>query len=796
MRMTKKAVSSGIAAATEATAHATKELTEGFLGGQHRDEERADQLRYAEFVHMMRTGRLNKLFPGQNWRSGAKQLHNYRKAFDSADVDGDDTLEQGEFELVMDTLHMGHDLTPAEVRHCWNVMKSARPKSSVNNHLTFVEFIGGVQAVRKDDVLGGRIDLTKPCPWELISLLIDTPVSDRETKMIEKNLSAIERVGLKMVSRMQITMRREEVRNVLHEAVDGRLHHLTEDKIHRLNTVWTRNVLQALMVSFISTGISCPAENLFSYWFRSDGLVDVDCLCYTRGCAVNPGSLGIDEQDLSPGDVTIPGRTWLSGECDDLFAGTESQQQQSCHRIDVFTDTTCTMGPNGLRDSTCPCDLSQLFRDGNGCNATCLQHCGFIPAWGPSPGTEQSEFWSAVAEGRPDSGQAPTFEPSDCYSSVQALTWFWIPLTVVLVVTIVMEFMALSYYGVMNSIQVAWALNYRLVPLNEDRAFLADSLVRGAMELGNPNNAVYGVDPQSDLGPPGKGRKILAGFMWKGKIVLTGVGIKTVLGIIFPWESMFWVKPWMSMPADMFWCAITAHVVIKQAQIRGIGVATVHEVFNEVMSMSGIPQAEMRDIFKLQLTRAIGVAIVKHGHMYPSMELILRHAVQWLGMKASPAVQRPGELDSEEKFLADMTNLTEAEMVTVLSIHLLTSILDGDLNSEEHELLERVFNTVPDSVGEYSKMRISWLAMQFRDYVPVTAELLRQAFQLNRYQVRFIYHSPEHTGHALSFGGSENISILLLSGKYPERLGRVQPEAILPYHHRLHDHLMIIARCL
>eukprot|EP01043_Picozoa_sp_COSAG02_P071652 COSAG02_NODE_13188_length_1430_cov_0.777611_1_plen_62_part_10 len=62
------------------------------------------------------------------------------------------------------------------------------------------------------------------------------------------------------------------------------------------------------------------------------------------------------------------------------------------------------------------------------------------------------------------------------------------------------------------------------------------------------------------------------------------------------------------------------------------------------MDKSGIPQAEMRDVFKLQVLRAIGVSIVQHGHMHPSMELLLRHAVQWLGMKASQAVQRPGEL--------------------------------------------------------------------------------------------------------------------------------------------------------
>jgi hypothetical protein len=772
------AIGAGVAAGSVAVVKTAMDEVEelgdemlDMLGLDGASKEDADALRYAEFVHMMRTGKLDNLFPGQNWRSGAKQLHNYRKAFDTADVDGDDTLEQGEFELVMDTLHMGHDLTPAEVRYCWDVLKSARSKASIaqnDNHLTFVEFIAGVQAVRKDDVLKGRLDLTRPCPWELLSLLIDTPVSERETKLLEKDLSAAEKVGLKMVSRMQIDMERTQIRRVLQEAVEGRLHYLSEDKIKRMQTVWNHNVLQALMVSFMSTGISSPAENLFSYWFRTDGLVDIDCLCYTRGCGANPGSAGIDQDELMPGDATIPGKTLLDGDCTDHIGGVlgGSGGDQPCHRTDVFTrdafvatngtEQMCVMGPNGLLDSVCPCDLSKVFSAGggagggagmaaHGCNATCLQQCGFVPAWGPYPGTEESGFWTEIAAGAAATGAAgvvvdgvaaPVFEPSSCFATTESLIWFWLPLVAVIILCAVLEFMALTYYGVMNSIQVAWALGYRLVPLNEDRAFVADSLVRGAMELGNPNNAVYGVDPESDLGPPGRGRKILAGLMWKGKIVVSGLGLKFLLGVMFPWESMIWVKPWMVMPADMFWCAIAAHVVIKQAQIRGVGVATVHEVFNEVMDELGTPQEDMRDIFKLQIARAIGVSIVKHGNMYPSMELLLRHAIQWLGMKTSPAVQRPGELDSEEKFRQDMEHLTEDEMVAVLSIHFLTIILDGDLSGEEHEMLERVFATVPDSVGQYSEIRISWTAMQFRDFVPITAEILKQAFQLEQYEVR------------------------------------------------------------
>lgn len=34
------------------------------------------------------------------------------------------------------------------------------------------------------------------------------------------------------------------------------------------------------------------------------------------------------------------------------------------------------------------------------------------------------------------------------------------------------------------------------------------------------------------------------------------------------------------------------------------------------------------DSAKVQLTRAVGVAIVKNGSMYPTMELLLRHSIQ------------------------------------------------------------------------------------------------------------------------------------------------------------------------
>ena len=71
----------------------------------------ACDLRCAEFIYMMQTKMLDPNFPDHDRRHNAREVHTLRTAYDNADVDGDDQLEQGEFELVLDTLHMGHDLS-------------------------------------------------------------------------------------------------------------------------------------------------------------------------------------------------------------------------------------------------------------------------------------------------------------------------------------------------------------------------------------------------------------------------------------------------------------------------------------------------------------------------------------------------------------------------------------------------------------------------------------------------------------------------------------------------------------
>jgi hypothetical protein len=271
------------------------------------------------------------------------------------------------------------------------------------------------------------------------------------------------------------------------------------------------------------------------------------------------------------------------------------------------------------------------------------------------------------------------------------LVQWWIVLGATIAANVVFEILFLMYTAIFYATRVAWALDIRLHPLNSDRAFVADSLVRAAFELGNPQAAVMGVDPHSDEG--GHLMKAVGLLLYKGKCLLTGLALKAVIGKTTEPELGLWLKPWLGMvTATVIWDALIAHCIILQAQIRGFGIFTSCEVFNAIMELHYTKgESEVSELGKTQIARACGVAIVKKGSMYPTLEMLLRHSIQYLDLRGKSVVSTPGVLDNEEDFLKDLTdcssetheqalkanNLTKDDQVVILSVLLLALMLDG-----------------------------------------------------------------------------------------------------------------------
>jgi hypothetical protein len=150
-------------------------------------------------------------------------------------------------------------------------------------------------------------------------------------------------------------------------------------------------------------------------------------------------------------------------------------------------------------------------------------------------------------------------------------------------------------------------------------------------------------------------KDVFAVLFIKGKVVITGVLFKQITQRVATYDVATFLKPYSgTMLATAMWDCLMCHVIMKNAEIRAFGVTTGVEVFNEIIdtycpSYESIP-ASLSQQAKVQILRAIGIAIVKKGSLFPTMEILLRHAVNYLGMKKSKAVTGAGIIDNENCF--------------------------------------------------------------------------------------------------------------------------------------------------
>eukprot|EP01043_Picozoa_sp_COSAG02_P007865 COSAG02_NODE_243_length_27457_cov_16.852328_4_plen_679_part_00 len=78
-----------------------------------------DELSDEEFVRFIRGPYLEQYFSDEDWRSRVREIRNLRRAYDVADVDGDNHMQRGELELVLAALRPHDPPSPEEVDRLW-----------------------------------------------------------------------------------------------------------------------------------------------------------------------------------------------------------------------------------------------------------------------------------------------------------------------------------------------------------------------------------------------------------------------------------------------------------------------------------------------------------------------------------------------------------------------------------------------------------------------------------------------------------------------------------------------------
>ena len=684
-----------------------------------------NQLIFAEFAFMMRAGTL-KSHLSDDWKERAQDMRKLREAFDCADVDGDNQLELAEFEMVIVSMNPKIDIDPVDVKRVWAVLN---PEGK--DWIPFERYVKGMLTVKADPVLAELIPMDVPNRFQLLSLLIDSPINEDQEKLIFDKLSGLEKAGIRVLEKMRTPMDKKEIKATLEQACTGQLHDLTTEQRKAVKNSHRWCMAQACFIGTFCTFWPGLFENWLVYTYETDGAKDTYWTC--------PETIGRD-------GIFLDGSTMI---LDTSYAYGWDPERNIDNGLGLYP---FPLDPIACKPGTCltlPANISE-YVDMNG-----------TVAWGnrlglleddrldttKTPITEETPAaageWTQLIDGAAPSCSIlgdchdycsplpATFSPEKVDGTVwhdrnmDLLKW-WILNICGIIIGIAFEIPLLMMTAVRSAVQVADSLDMRLTPLNADRAFVANMLVRAAFELGDDDGDVMGVDSgketKRDAAERSKLRDALSLVFIKGKVVITGILFKQITQRVAPYNVATWCKPYTgTMLATGMWDTMMCHVIMKNAEIRAFGVTTGVEVFNEILdvycpSYESNPSS-MSDRCKKQILRSVGVAIVKKGSMFPTLELLLRHAVNYLDMKTSKAVTAGGIIDDELALVDDMEYLTLDEHRACLCVHMLCHVLDGTIGFGELALWKRLLERV-EELYQIERVKFDTLtAAEMREYI-------------------------------------------------------------------------------
>jgi hypothetical protein len=205
---------------------------------------------------------------------------------------------------------------------------------------------------------------------------------------------------------------------------------------------------------------------------------------------------------------------------------------------------------------------------------------------------------------------------------------------------------------------------------------VASALARAALELPNPLETPYHIDPHREVSRP---RLLLATIVYKLKIGITTFLIKVLLRRLLARAA---VRVWLvfvGVPVTAIWNAIVAFRVIREARVRAMGPSAAHALVRQLILQHGKPSRAGG----IAALRAVGACVVSSFDLHPNHHALLDEVRE--------AVGDPGQADlgDRDALLSDLAKLSENEQRFVVGLLGVAAVLDARLTRRERALFSR-----------------------------------------------------------------------------------------------------------
>ncbi len=210
-------------------------------------------------------------------------------------------------------------------------------------------------------------------------------------------------------------------------------------------------------------------------------------------------------------------------------------------------------------------------------------------------------------------------------------------------------------------------------------------LARAALEVPDPVINYLGIDPLKHLS---KSKLFLVGFLYKAKVILSGMAVKFFLVRIVGKGETRYAFSWVGIPITGLWDAFTIYKVAKEARLRLFGNRLAAHISNDILTPELIDQLSPKA--REGSIRAIATMMVLAQNYHPNMLVLL------VRLSDTFKIDKQCEYDNWGDFLLLLEEVSAQERYFILDLLSVSAAFDGHLSRLERHHLPEAFKELTD----------------------------------------------------------------------------------------------------
>lgn len=282
---------------------------------------------------------------------------------------------------------------------------------------------------------------------------------------------------------------------------------------------------------------------------------------------------------------------------------------------------------------------------------------------------------SAVACAAAEVLAEPLLGPAPGAAAFSATMQYWGVVGGVTVLAAALEIGFLYWDSLRSVHRLARAAGMDLFPSGaggEGQA-VAAALARAALELPNPTDRVFGVDPRREAS---RLRLVVAGLLYKLKVSITNFALKVLVRRLLGRAVVRAWLPFVAVPGTAAWNGLVTWIVLREARIRVMGPSAARELVGAIFDQG----VELSADGRLALARAVGSSIVRTEDLHPNLLCVLLEVLRRAGEPSAP-------IDDSRAFLEMLPGLRAEERRLALQVLMVAAVIDGRFTGAERRLL-------------------------------------------------------------------------------------------------------------